>query len=114
MNSELVFKTKTTTSTTSINSYFVEYAYPEVITDLQHERSIIRSLAATTVYNRGYHIYTTLEPDVQAVMDEAFTTEICSRRIRIALEDYPEKPQGGMVVINVKTGAIAGYAGRLR
>ncbi|MBP5416987.1 MAG: PBP1A family penicillin-binding protein [Clostridiales bacterium] len=111
LNTELVFKTKSTSSATSINSYFVEYAVSEVITDLQHERNISRTLAATTVYNRGYHIYTTMEADVQAVMDEAFTTQSLFQTDPESLEDYPEKPQGGMVVINVKTGAIAGMQG---
>ncbi len=111
LNTELVFKTKNTSSATSINSYFVEYAVSEVISDIQHERNISRSLAATTVYNRGYHIYTTMEADVQAVMDEAFTTQSLFQTDPEALEDYPEKPQGGMVVINVKTGSIAGMQG---
>ena len=111
LNTELVFKTKTTSSATSINSYFVEYAVSEVISDIQHERNISRSLAATTVYNRGYHIYTTMEPNVQAVMDETFKTQSLFQTDPEALEDYPEKPQGGMVVINVKTGAIAGMQG---
>ncbi|MBR5975675.1 MAG: PBP1A family penicillin-binding protein [Clostridiales bacterium] len=111
LNTELIFKTKTTSSATAINSYFVEYAVSEVISDIQRERNISRSLAATTVYNRGYHIYTTMEPYVQAVMDEAFKTQSLFQTDPEALEDYPEKPQGGMVVINVKTGAIAGMQG---
>ena len=111
LNTELVFKTKSTSSATSINSYFVEYAVSEVISDLQHERNISRTLAATTVYNRGYHIYTTMEADVQSVMDEAFTTQSLFQTDPESLEDYPEKPQGGMVVVNVKTGAIAGMQG---
>ncbi|MBR4010889.1 MAG: PBP1A family penicillin-binding protein [Clostridiales bacterium] len=111
LNTELVFKTKNTSSATSINSYFVEYAVSEVISDIQKDRNISRSLAATTVYNRGYHIYTTMEPNVQAVMDETFMTQSLFQSDPEALEDYPEKPQGGMVVINVKTGAIAGMQG---
>ena len=111
LNTELVFKTRTTSSATTINSYFVEYAVSEVISDVQRERNISRSLAATTVYNRGYHIYTTLEPDVQAVVDEAFMNQELFQSDPEALEDYPEKPQGGMVVINSKTGAIAAMQG---
>ncbi len=111
LNTELVFKTKNTSSATSINSYFVEYAVSEVISDIQKERNISRSLAATTVYNRGYHIYTTMEPNVQSVMDETFMNQSLFQSDPEALEDYPEKPQGGMVIINVKTGAIAGMQG---
>lgn len=111
LNTELVFKTRTTSSATTINSYFVEYAVSEVISDVQQERNISRSLAATTVYNRGYHIYTTLEPDVQAVVDEAFMNQELFQTDPDLLEDYPEKPQAGMVVINSKTGAIAAMQG---
>ncbi len=111
LNTELVFRTANTSSATKINSYFVEYAVSEVISDLQQKRKISRSLAATTVYNRGYHIYTTMESDVQAVMDDAFKNRDLFQTDPEALEDYPEKPQAGMVVINVDTGAIAGMQG---
>jgi len=111
LNTELVFKSVTNSSATKINSYFVEYAVSEVISDLQKKRNISRSLAATTVYNRGYHIYTTMEADVQSVMDEAFKNRDLFQTDPEALEDYPEKPQGGMVIINVDTGAIAGMQG---
>lgn len=111
LNTELVFKASVQSSSTPINSYFVEYAVSEVITDLQEQRNISRSLATTLVYNRGYQIYTTLEPDVQSVMDEAFMTQSLFQSNPEALEDLPEKPQAGMVVINVQTGAIAGMQG---
>lgn len=111
LNSDLIFKTATTTTATKINSYFVEYALAEVITDLQENRNISSALATTIVYNRGYQIYTTLEPDVQSVMDEAFMTQALFQNDPEALEDLPEKPQAAMVVINVQTGAIAGMQG---
>lgn len=111
LNTELVFKTNNTSSATKINSYFVEYAVSEVISDIQKERNISRSLAATTVYNRGYHIYTTMESNVQAIMDEAFNMKELFQTDPDALEDYPEKPTGGMVIINCKTGAIAAMQG---
>jgi penicillin-binding protein 1A len=60
LNTELVFVTKTTSSATQINSYFAEYAVRQVVNDLAENRSISVSLATTIVYNRGYHIYTTL------------------------------------------------------
>lgn len=111
LNTELVFKTQSRNSSASINSYFAEYAVEEVVEDLMKQRNISRSLATTIVYNRGYHIYTTLEPDVQEVMDEAFTTKDLFQTDPSALAGYPEKPTAGMVVINVETGAIAGMQG---
>lgn len=111
LNTELVFKTKRQTVATTVNSYFVEYVTAQVISDLQEQRNISARMAETLVLSRGYHIYTTLQPEIQSVMDEAFTTQSLFQHDPDALEDLPEKPQGGMVVINVQTGAIAGMSG---
>lgn len=111
LNTELVFVTKTTSSATTINSYFSEYAVRTVVNDLAERRQISTSLATTIVYNRGYHIYTTLEPNVQAVCDEAFTNQELFQTDPSILADYPEKPQAGMVIINVQTGAICAMQG---
>lgn len=111
LNTDLVFKTTTTTTATKINSYFVEYAVSQVILDLQVNRNISSALATTIVYNRGYKIYTTLEPEVQSVIDEAFMMQSLFQTDPEALEDLPEKPQAAMVIINVQTGAIAGMQG---
>ena len=111
LNTELLFRSNETQSSNDINSYFTEYAISEVINDVATARNISVDLAATIVYNRGYHIYTTLEPDVQAVLDEAFSTRDLFQQDPTLLVDYPEKPQAGMVIINVQTGAIAGMQG---
>ncbi len=108
---EIVFKTNEAHTSTDINSYFAEYAIQEVINDLAESRSISTSLATTIVYNRGYHIYTTLEPEIQAVVDEAFNNRDLFQTDPSLLTDLPEKPQAGMVVINVRTGAIAAMQG---
>lgn len=111
LNTELVFKTSSATTSVAINSYFSEFAVQEVIEDLQQERNISASLATTIVYNRGYQIYTTMQPDVQSVVDEAFTNQDLFQTDPSLLVDLPEKPQGGMVVLNVQTGAIAAMQG---
>ena len=111
LNTELLFRTEEAHTSNDINSYFCEYAISEVINDVAQTRNISVDLAATIVYNRGYHIYTTLEPDVQSVLDEAFQTRDLFQQDPTLLVDYPEKPQAGMVIINVQTGAIAGMQG---
>ncbi|MCQ2468007.1 MAG: PBP1A family penicillin-binding protein [Clostridia bacterium] len=111
LNTELVFKTNSNNTSITINSYFSEYAVQEVINKLSSQRNISTSLAATLVYNRGYRIYTTLEPNVQAVLDEAVMTENLFQTDPSLLVDLPEKPQAGIVVINTQTGAIAGMQG---
>jgi len=111
LNTELVFDTEEAEASSEITSYFVEYAITEVINDLAEEREISTDLATTIVYNRGYQIYTTMEPDVQEVMDEAFSNRDLFQQDPSLLVDLPEKPQAGMAVINVQTGAIAGLQG---
>lgn len=111
LNTELLFRSGEAQRSNDINSYFAEYAISEVIADLAEARGISTDLASTIVYNRGYHIYTTLEPNVQSVLDEAFSTQDLFQRDPSLLVNLPEKPQAGMAVINVQTGAIAGMQG---
>ena len=111
LNTELVFRTREARSSNDINSYFAEYAIQEVIGDLADSRNISPSLAATIVYNRGYHIYTTLDPDIQAVLDEAFMNRDLFQTDPSILVNLPEKPQAGMVVMDVRTGAIVAMQG---
>ena len=107
LNTEIVFKTVDKSSRNVVNSYFAEYAISQVVTDLSKARGISRTLASTIVYNRGYHIYTTMEPKTQSILDEAFKNRDLFQTKPSKLEDLPEKPIGAMVVINSETGAIA-------
>lgn len=111
LNTELVFRTQETTGSNDIISYFAEYAIQEVVSDVASSRNISTALATTIVYNRGYNIYTTMEPAVQAVVDEAFSNRDLFQTDPSLLVNLPEKPQAGMVVINVQTGAIAAMQG---
>lgn len=111
LNTELVFKERTTASTTSINSYFVDYAISEVVSDLMQQRNIKRDLAISLVYSRGYKIYTTMDPEVQSVLDATYAKTDLFQTDPVAIENYPEKPQSGSAVIDVADGSIAGMAG---
>ena len=111
LNTELEFRQRNTDRSTTVNSYFTEYAISEVVGDLAQARGISRGLASSLVYNRGYHIYTTLEPDTQAVLDEAFQMQDLFQSDPDLIADYPEKPNASMVVINNNTGAIAAMQG---
>lgn len=111
LNTELEFRQRSTDRNATVNSYFTEYAISEVIGDIAEARGISRSLASSLVYNRGYHIYTTLEPGTQAILDEAFKQRDLFQADPDKIADYPEKPNASMVVINNSTGAIAAMAG---
>jgi len=111
LNTELVFKTKSSTTSTAINSYFVEFAVDEVIRDLMEQRNISYNMAWNLVHNSGYKIMTTLQPTVQNTLDSTYTKQDLFQKDPAAIEDYPEKPESGMVVIDVKNGSIAGMQG---
>ena len=111
LNTELEFRQRNTDRNTTINSYFCEYAISEVIGDIAQARGISRQLASSLVYNRGYHIYTTLEPGTQAILDEAFKNRDLFQADPDLIADYPERPNASMVVINNNTGAIAAMQG---
>lgn len=110
LNTEVVFKSRNKQSV-QINSYFTEYVISEVISDLAKARGISKNLASSLVYNRGYHIYSTMEKPVQDVLDHAFQSQNLFQLKPSQLAAYPEKPNGSMVVINVKTGAISAMQG---
>ena len=42
------------------------------ITLIMAERGVGRDAASLLLYNGGYHIYTTLDPDIQAIVDEIY------------------------------------------
>ena len=111
LNTELVFKSTESQTANSVRSYFVEYALSEVIRDLMDQRNITWNVAESLVYNNGYKIYTTMEPTVQSALDTTFKTQALFQSDPASIEDLPEKPQGGMVIINVETGAIAAMQG---
>ena len=59
-----------------INSWFVEAVFKNVVEDLMKQGDgMTRSAAETKFYSGGFKIYTTLDTDVQAVIDEIYSTK---------------------------------------
>ncbi len=101
LNTELIFNDdKAVNSGTQVLSYFVEYVIDTVKNDLVTNRGISEPLAASMIYNNGLTIKTTMDPDVQAKMEETFNTRELFVSNEAAIEDLPEDPQGSMVVIS--------------
>ena len=55
-----------------INSWFVDQVLRDVVQGLQDEYGITEKEAYTRLYNSGYHIYTTLDPKVQALAESIY------------------------------------------
>lgn len=95
---------------TSTQSYFVDEAIRSVKTALMAQYEYSEQTALDMIYNTGMHIHTTLNPKVQAIMDDAYQNP------EFFTDENPntdELPQSAMVIMNPKTGYVeAMYGGR--
>ena len=108
-----------TLQTNKATSYFVDDVIKEVIEMLMVEKDLSYIAAERMVYSNGLHIYTTMDPDVQAAIDKVFLDEETyfneydedGVRLNSDAEKYGEKPQGAVVVMDHNTGAVVALYG---
>jgi penicillin-binding protein 1A len=105
---KLKFSTKRRAEVESKRSYFVDQVFNDVVQDLIEQKGISKLLAQELVLGGGYHIYTTIDMDVQAAMDEVFTNEESVPKVKGV-----EKPQSAMVIMDPYTGDVLGLEGGL-
>ena len=55
-----------------INSYFVDTLIDQVITDLAQKYNCSEDIASTMLYNGGYKIYSTVNPQIQGIMENVY------------------------------------------
>ena len=91
----------------TVQSYFVDHVINEVAEDLMNEKGMSRQMALTTIYSNGVLIYTTMDPDIQEVMDNVFLDENYFHND----ENVNQHPQAGMVIIDPNTGYILAMRG---
>ncbi len=58
-----------------VNSYFVDALTDDVLEDLQTKAGYNETQAFTLLYSGGLKIYSTQDPDIQKICDDAFTNE---------------------------------------
>lgn len=90
-----------------VQSYFVDYVVNEVTEDLMEQKGMSKQMALTTIYNYGVRIHTTMDPDIQKVMDDVFTDDKYFHKN----DKVPQQPQAGMVLINPTNGQILAIRG---
>jgi len=107
----LVFKKKENEQKQeSKQSYFVDQVISDVLRDLQKEKGYSKELANKLLFSGGLKIYTTINTDIQAKMDEVFTDE---ELLPGAEGKDGSMPQTAMVLIDPYTGdVVAMYGGR--
>ena len=93
---------------TEVNNYFVDALIVEVTKDLAAKYGWEQADAIKNFYDGGYKIYTTLDPDIQAAVDEVYSD---SEKYGIKAEDGSQL-QGAITVMDYK-GRIKGLAGSI-
>ena len=101
---ELVFVGKANSAETSKQSYFVDEIIREVLQDLQDE-GYTESVATKMLYSGGLKIYSTIDPDIQKVVDDVFSNP---ENLRSGSKGTP---QASMTIIDPYTGEVKALVG---
>ncbi|MBR7081197.1 MAG: PBP1A family penicillin-binding protein [Oscillospiraceae bacterium] len=75
---ELVFvdhshSSSSDSSSSGIYSWFTEALIDDAINDLMEQKNCSLTIASNLLYNGGYQIYSTINPKIQAIVDEVYT-----------------------------------------
>lgn len=106
MDEELVYE-KGNLTLASSNSYYIDAVVEAVIKDLMEEKGVTRLVAQKMVYNNGLRIYTTLDPEIQKILEETYLDQNYFK----TRTGYDEKLQSAMVIIDYKNGNVVGLIG---
>lgn len=105
INYELVFKKGELAANGATTTYYVDAIIEAVIEDLMETKNITKGVATKMLYSDGLKIYSTIDPDIQKAIDEAYTNDSW----------FPtkngKKMQSAMVVIDNSTGNVVGLMG---
>ena len=72
---ERIQETDSSLPTRAPYSYFIDELTSQIITDLQEKLGYTKVQAQNALYSGGLRIYTTQDPDIQAIMDEVYQDE---------------------------------------
>lgn len=95
-----------TTSNKSVFSYFTDLVFEWTVKELMEQKGYTRGYAESYIYTSGLRIYTTVDPDIQHIMEEYFSNEN-----NYIDKDSEIKAEVSMEVIDPKTGNILGVVG---
>jgi penicillin-binding protein 1A len=107
----LVFRRGSSSESTVLqsNSWFTDAVIEDVINSLMEEKNISYSVASRLVFTAGYKIYTTIDPEIQAMVDEIYTNreELPSGYVQSETQEL----QSAIVIMEPDTGYIVAMAG---
>ena len=115
VNAGLTFS-KAEVASSSTYSYHTDAVLDQVINQVMEEKDISRQLAENYVYSSGLTIYSTVDTNIQARLEEEYKKEKYIKSGRDKNEDgtlLNEHTQSGMAIVDYKTGNVVGIAGGL-
>ncbi|MGB9976670.1 transglycosylase domain-containing protein [Thermovenabulum sp.] len=90
--------------------YFTDYVVQETAEKLQKSLGISQEEAYDRIYNGGLKIYTTIDVNIQEAAEKALSNPANYPYTKNDKNGIPQ-PQGAIVVLDVKTGAIKALVG---
>lgn len=99
-------KDKENTQKEEFNSYYVDYVIEEVIQDFMTELDYTRQQASKAIYNGGLRIYSAVDLDVQAELEDVYENRISMPKYNKNIPDA----QSAMTIMDY-SGRIVGIAG---
>ena len=99
---------ETAKNNNKVNSYFVDALIEEVIDRLVTEYGMDETYASKNFYNGGYKIYSTLNPDVQNVLEEEYAKT--DKYFTIKSKESGKTVQSAMTIMDY-SGHIVGIVG---
>lgn len=88
------------------NSYFKDALIEQIISDLCTEYDYTRKYASDLVYSGGLQIFSTIDPEIQKIMEEVFTDPETFQKVSEGIQ-----PESAMVVMDPFTGDVLGIVG---
>ncbi|MBQ8758697.1 MAG: PBP1A family penicillin-binding protein [Clostridia bacterium] len=106
-NTELVINQAVIDKTiTTSNSYFKDALIEQIIADLSSQYGYSREYASNYIYSGGLEIYTTMDPEIQKIMEEVFSDPETFQKVSDGIQ-----PEAAMVVMDPYTGYVKGIVG---
>lgn len=104
----VVVADETARNTDSINSYFVDTLIDEVIDRLVDEYGMDKSYASKNIYNGGYKIYCTVNPEIQSILEEEYAD--IDQYFKLVSKLNGKRVQSAMTIMDYE-GHIVGIVG---
>lgn len=96
------------TGESGVNSWFVDQVIRDVTADLAEKYSVSSSEAEKLLYNGGYHIYTTLDPEIQEMAESVYEDRGSLNNLTSA---NGQLIHSGITIIDPYTGNIVAMVG---